>query len=270
MRRSIGPVRGLVFVVAAVVLLVAACGSEPGEAVLAFEEIAVAGPEVTLDPSGTAASITVDTSIDAVCAVSYGEDGPSGRIATDREMDPGGHTAHRVTLTGLVPGTEYQFRLQGVGADGGLYRSDGYTFRTPEPPPSAWGENVAAGAEVIDVSSEFSATFAAVNAVDGDLGTEWSTAGDGDDAYIVLDLGRQVEVAAVRFRTRQMGDGTAITETFVVATDDGVRSQPLRAGPEPVAVELSGRVLRFEVVESTGGNTGAVEIEVYEEAGPEG
>ncbi len=253
----------------ALLLLLAACSSPQSgdENVRPFEEIAVAGPVVEVDPSGTFATVTVTTSIDAVCAVSYGPDEDLGSIATDQNMDPNGHSDHNAVMKGLVPGTEYQYRLQGIGPDGTLYRSDILTFSTPEATESALpGPNIALNATVADVSSEFSDAFAAENAIDGDISTEWSSQGDGDDAYITLDLGRPVEVVGVGFRTRSMSDGTATTNSFTVTVDG---SEPL--GPFPAAEGLSisnisfiGQTVRIDVDESTGGNTGAIEIEVYE------
>ncbi len=64
-----------------------------------------------------------------------------------------------------------------------------------------------------------------------------------------------------------MADGSAITSTFTVSVDG---DEPL--GPFPAAspaarrvveIDATGRVLRFEVDESTGGNVGAVEIRVF-------
>ena len=106
---------------------------------------------------------------------------------------------------------------------------------------------------------------------DGDLATEWSTRGDGDDGYLVVDLGEAVPIAAVDFVTRSMGDGSAVTETFTVSVDGGAPYGPFPAGT-PRARRLAdlvarGRVLRFEVVTSTGGNVGAVEIGVYPPSG---
>ncbi len=170
---------------------------------------------------------------------------------------------HRVVLSGLEPGTEYQYRLQGVGADGRLYRSEVFTFRTPAAEESSLGPNLAIGTTVVGVSSEFSSGFAAENAFDGDIGTEWSSRGDGDEAFVEVDLGHEVAVSSVVFRTREMSDGTAITTLFSITVDGGDVFGPYAAGVDAVAVDFRGTVLRFDVVESTGGNTGAVEIEVY-------
>lgn len=248
-----------------VLLFAAACagGGSGGDAVLDFQTIAVSGPDVVADPSGTAAVLEVETSIDAICAVAFGSNEPAGRIATDRDMDAGGHRSHRVLLADLEPDTEYRYRLQGVGANGALYRSEVFTFRTPAAPSVSLGENLALGGAVVDVSSEFSDGFVAANALDGSLSSEWASRGDGSEAFISVDLGSEVVITSVVFRTRQMSDGTAVTTTFSVTGDDGTVYGPFPAGAEPVAVELTSRVVRFDVVESTGGNTGAVEIEVY-------
>ncbi len=127
-------------------------------------------------------------------------------------------------------------------------------------------KNQARAAEVVAVSSEYDGAYAASNAIDGDLASEWSSAGDGNEAFLTIDLGRPTEVAGVSFRTREMSDGSAITRTFSVVVDGGRRYGPFPAGdridPRTATVAFTGRKLRFEVVSSTGGNTGAAEIEV--------
>lgn len=247
----------------AFLLVISACSSGDSSDVRPFAEIADDDPQITFDPSATVATLTIRTTVDAVCAVVYGEDGPSGGIATDHDMGGGAHADHQAVMTGLRPETTYQYRLQGVAVDGNLYRSEVFTFTTPAPAENAHGENLAQGAEVVDVSSEFSSSFAATNAVDGDVSTEWSTEGDGDgdDAYITIDLGQETAITAVAFRTRSMGDGSSIAETFTVETAETTFG-PFPAG-EAVEVSLTARQLTFRVESSTGGNTGAVEIEVY-------
>lgn len=256
--------RRIAVVVLCIALSAVACSSDGDpDGVVPFQVIAVAGPDVEVDPSGTFAVLTVETSIDAICAVAYGVGEPKGSIATDQEMEPAGHRAHRVVLSGLESDAEYSYRLQGVGADGRLYRSETFTFRTPPAVASSLESNLARGATVLEASSEFSAAFTASNAVDGDLSTEWSSRGDGDDAWITIDLQSETQVGAVAFRTREMDDGTAITEAFTVTVDGETTLGPFPAGPDPVEVAFSGRVIRFDVAASTGGNTGAVEVEVY-------
>lgn len=242
-------------------LIISACSSAGTDGVRPFSEIAEGDPRITFDPSGTAATLTISTTVDVACAVVYGKDGPAGGIATDQDMGGGAHADHQPVMTELQPETTYQYRLQGVAADGNLYRSEVFTFTTPAAAESAHGDNLAHGATIVDVSSEFSSAFAATNAVDGDVGTEWSTTGDGDDAFITIDLGAETAIAAVAFRTRSMGDGSSVTETFTIEAA-GTTYGPFPAG-DPVEVSLEARELTFQVDSSTGGNTGAVEIEVY-------
>jgi hypothetical protein len=230
------------------------------DAVVDFTAIQATDISLVLDPGGTSATISVSTTIDAACAVVFGEDETFGRLATDKDMGGSAHRDHHVVLGGLRPGTTYVYRFQGSAVDGRLYRSALFTFTTPTPTASG-PVDLAIGARVDAVSSEYSATFAASNAVDGDPSTEWSSAGDGDAAFITLDLGQPVDVSGVAFRTRQMSDGSAVTRTFTV-TADGATLGPFPADAvAPLAV--SAQVLRFDVASSTGGNTGATEIEVF-------
>lgn len=238
-----------------------------------FSEIQVGSITITPDGSGSGAVLTVGTSIEAACAVAYGPTQALGSIATDSDMQGGGHTDHSPVMTGLEPGTTYSYRLSGIGPDGRLYQSELMTFTftpgessTAPPAVEIPAPNVASLATVVDVSSEFSPNFAGSNAIDGDLATEWSSAGDGDDAYVVLDFGEDILARGVGFRTREMSDGTSITTSFTV-TVDGRMFGPFEAGPglAVALVNLEGQVFRFDVATSTGGNTGAVEVEVYGE-----
>ncbi len=259
MYRSVVVILFLFLVVSA-----AACSTAPNSSdILPFSAIAQSDPIIELDPSGTAATLRVTTNQAAVCAVAYGTDGPFGAIATDQDMGAGGgHDDHSALMTGLVPETEYQYRLQGVAADGQLYRSEILTFTTPAATDAGFGNNVAIGASVVGVSSEFSTSFAAANAIDGNIGTEWSSSGDGDDAFITIDLGQPMDISAVSFRTRSMNDGSAITSTFTVEVD-GETVGPFPAGDSPAEVSFRGQILTYRVATSSGGNTGATEIEAF-------
>ena len=247
-------------------LLIAACadqtddsaGFEPIEAILA------SGIDITVDRTGTSATLTVDTTIPVACAVIYGIDDGYGFIAVDNDMQGGAHQDHSPLLTGLQPDTEYQYILQGSDASGTVYRSASLSFRTPPAVETGLGTNIAPSGTISAVSSEFSEAFAAGNAVDGDLATEWSTSGDGDDAWIEIDLGQSSDVSAVAYRTRQMTDGSSITETFTV-TIDGRTEGPFPTGPEPAILDtpITGTTVRIDAAQTTGGNTGATEIEIY-------
>jgi hypothetical protein len=61
-----------------------------------------------------------------------------------------------------------------------------------------------------------------------------------------------------------MSDGTATTETYTVTVDDTDTYGPFPVGR--AEVNFTGRIVRFDVDTSSGGNTGATEIEVFEAA----
>jgi len=238
-------------------------------------EILASGPLFT-DIGPESATVLISTKVAVVCAAAFGTTTAYGKLATDSDMAGGPHQDHHPLLSGLAPDTVYNVRLAGVGPDGTLYVSDNLTFRTAAATKSAKpaGRNVAllsAGASVVTVSSNYGAAdnksaYGANKAIDGDATTEWSSNGDGDRATIEVDLGKEYPLTSLGFRTRTMGTSAQITR-FRVITD---RSETLGPFELPDAkstyyfpVSVSARKLRFEVVSSSGGNTGAAEIEVY-------
>lgn len=254
----------------AVTLALAACSAPSAERreVLPIDDILTTEVVITPDATGTSAVLTVETTIPVACSVVYGVDDSFGLIATDEDMAGGAHHDHQPRLRGLTPGTTYRYRLQGSDAAGNLYRSQTMTFTTPDAATQrAPGENVAARATIAGFSSEFSERFAATNAIDGDPATEWSSDSDGDDAFITLDLGRPEPIVGIGFWSREMGDGSAIIEQYTVTVDGGNTLGPFPAGPGLTIsdVAFTGQVLRFDATTTTGGNTGAAEIEIYRE-----
>lgn len=262
------------------VLVGSACGggndaaSSSAADVRAFSEVQADPFVFEADPTNAERGIfRVETTEPMICAIVWGETEAFGNFNNSLGMNGTGTVAHDVYLPGAVAGRQYYFQVQGSTADGTLYRSETATFTIPEidqpgssVDPDERGPNLALGASVVDVSSEFNAGFAADLAIDGSGTTEWSSAGDGDEAFITIDLGRSVEIAEVEFITRSMLDGTAIAETFSVTVDDSTTFGPFPAGtavaPNSAAVGTTGRVVRFDVDTSTGGNVGAVEVRV--------
>ena len=210
----------------------------------------------------------LQTSPPTVCAIAYGRTQALGSIANDPGMGGTAISHHVVVLKALTPNTTYRFRLTATDARGRVFQTPELaSFTTTPAKPASAGRDVAVGAKVVAVSSQFSNDFRAANAVDGNLSTEWSSAGDGDRAFITIDLGKPTAVTGVAFLTREMSDGSAITRTFTVVVDGGRRYGPFPAGnrldPRTAAVSFTGRRLRFDVASSTGGNTGAAEIQVF-------
>lgn len=234
-----------------------------------FRVVEVGKTRVQVAPDGRSAVVRVGTDPPTVCAVAYGRTAALGSIANDPSMGGTAIARHTVVLRGLTPNAIYNFRLTATDARGRVFQTrnlQSFTT-TASGKAAALAGDVAVGARVVAVSSQWSSAYRAANAVDGDLSTEWSSAGDGDRAFITIDLGRERKITGVAFLTREMSDGSAITRTFAVVVDGRRRYGPFPAsthldtGTEQVS--FMGRRLRFEVVTSTGGNTGAAEIEVF-------
>lgn len=246
-----------------------------GPAVRPFREVQASEIAFESDPSDLSRGIfRVTTTEPMICAIVWGTDDTYGRFNNSLSMNGTGIAQHDVVLPDIEAGRRYRYIVQGTTADGTLYRSEPGTFSIdPTLTGSATDQsdepNVALVATVIDVSSEFSAAFAATNAVDGETSSEWATAGDGDDGYIELDLGADVDIDTVEFLTRSMADGSAVTAMFTVTLDGATQFGPFPAGtvavPLPATVAATGRRIRFDVETSTGGNVGAVEIRVHPE-----
>jgi hypothetical protein len=257
-------------------LILSACGAS---GVTDISAILDSGP-TPVDITATSARIVAITSIDVVCSVAYGTTEEYGGLATDLDMAAGGHSDHGPVLTGLEPDTLYHYQLGGMGADGTVYRSENMTFRTP-PADTAETQTptdrnlalLSEGTRLVGTSSNFggaenSGTWGGNSAVDGDPTTQWSSDGDGDDAWIEVELEEETHITRVGFWTRTMVTSAQIIRFQVVAGDGTVAGPFELDGASSVhyfETDFSARRLRFEVVKSTGGNTGAVEIEVYGE-----
>ncbi len=236
-------------------------------------ESILASPIQIVDITADGATVRVDTSIDVVCSVVFGVDQAYGGQSTDLDMAGRGHSTHSPRLQGLEADTVYHFRLQGTSADGRFFASEDMTFTTAsstvaESDPRTNLASLSQGATVQDASSQIgnSPTWRPENAIDGDADTEWSSAGDGDDAFITVELSRSTELAVIGLWTRTMGNSAQIS-SFLVVTDDGTELGPFdvpdgaRLYEFPVSVTT--RTLRFEVVSSSGGNTGLIEIAAF-------
>lgn len=265
----------LVMVAGGAALALAACGGDSaGPTVSSIEDI-LEGDIQLEDVGPDSADVRVVTTIPVVCAVVFGTDTSYGLISTDPDMGGGAHADHFAPLRGLEPDTVYHYRLQGTGPDGTLYASSDLTFRTlsRDAGDAVRGPNLASAAEggsVREASSVFggSAAWQAENAIDGDPSTEWSSNGDGDDAFITVELPGETQVTAVGLWSRTMGTSAEISQ-FQVVTDRGERLGPFTLQSanrlDTFDVSAVAQTLRFEVVSSSGGNTGAVEIAVYGE-----
>ena len=236
---------------------------------------AVAASEVQIvDITDTSARVSFFSTVPLACYLVYGPDEGFGFITNDPNMAAPAIVEHVPLLVDLEPDTEYVFRMQGFGEDGALYVSELYRFRTLPPQETATDNLLAAvnGATVIEVSSNFGnqpndGRWGILNALDDNPATEWSSNGDGDDAYFVVRLDGTYRIESLEYRTRAMTDGTAITHAFTITIDSGEILGPfdVAEGSErsTYEVDFESSSLRFDVEASTGGNTGIIDMAAY-------
>jgi hypothetical protein len=263
-------------------LLLSACGGTGGASLtdgIAFhsiDEIIEQPLEVTSFANDGSASLPIHTTVPVACTIVYGTTPEFGSLSLDQDMAGGAHSDHNPVLSGLEPETTYYFRVQGVDESGVIYLSEVMTFTTPAR-ESVDVTNLASprlGAEIVGYSSAFGnaapdATWGAASAFDDNPNTAWSSAGDGSNAWIEVKLAKPARITAVSFYTRSMSDGSAITLAFTVTTESGEEFGPFvvtdASQPYEFEVAFEAQTLRFDLVDTTGGNTGVVDIAVYGE-----
>ncbi|MBI4286969.1 MAG: discoidin domain-containing protein [Chloroflexi bacterium] len=231
------------------------------------------GPRIQ-DIGTHSAKIAFKGNSPVVCNIAYGIDKNYGRL-TLMAMS-GATTDHEMELVGLEPNTTYHFRITVTDLASNVYQSDDMTFATilGDKKARPAGRNVAAiseGARVVGVSSNWGggnldSSFGGNKAIDSGPSTAWSSNGDGDKAWIEIELGQSFDLNAIGLWTRTMGNSAQIS-TFSVVADGSQRLGPFHV-PDASTIyyfdaKLRARRLRFEVESSSGGNTGAVEIEAY-------
>jgi hypothetical protein len=232
--------------------------------------------EVTNFANDGTATLPFETSVPVACSVVYGPTQDFGSLTTDLDMNGGAHSSHNPLLTGLKPETTYYFRAQGVDASGIVYISEVKTFTTPllDNTPVTNLASPELGAQIVGYSSAFGGagindTWGAASAFDGNPNTAWSSAGDGNGAWVEVKLAQRSRITGVAFWSRSMSDGSAQVFQFTVTTDSGDVYGPFELADANQSYEFDvtfeAETLRFDVVDSSGGNTGAVDIAVYGE-----
>lgn len=220
--------------------------------------------------------LSLTTDIPVACTVVYGTTEAFGQLVFDQQMADFAVIDHNPILTGLESNTTYYYRLQGTDLNGVLYLSDVMTFTTPDF-DSGENLNLASpenGAEVIGFSSAFGGAdiderWGAGSAFDGNPATAWSSQGDGNSAWVEVQLAGRARLDRVEFWTRSMGDGSSITNSFTITTETGEVFGPYTLDSATQSYEfevlIEAETIRFDLTDTTGGNTGAIEIAVYGE-----
>ncbi|MDC3411945.1 discoidin domain-containing protein [Terrihalobacillus insolitus] len=241
------------------------------------------GIEFTNQDNKTIVSFTTEQP--GFCQVLIGtEEGQFDRVAVE-SMPEGPHKEHYNVVEGLEQNTQYTYKINFTNSNGEPSQSKVATFNTAknenvetdnmqgmEPD----GQNIALlanGGQVLGVSSNFGGasndqTWGAEKAIDGDPSSEWSSAGDGNEAWIEVGFNQSYRINTIGFWTRTMENSAEIKQIKVATLDGKEVGTYTLNGPDQIQyfefdtpVEADG--LRFEVVDSSGGNTGAVEIEIY-------
>lgn len=238
-----------------------------------LSEVTESAPHV-LDVTDTSARVNFVGTVPLACYLVYGPDENFGSVTNDPNMSQAAIIDHNPVMLELEPDTEYVFRMQGVDEAGVIYVSELYRFRTAAASDQPVDNLLAPanGAVVTAVSSNFGSgpndgRWGILNAFDGNPATEWSSGGDGNDAYFEVELDGAYQIDTIEYWSRAMADGTAITESFTVTTDTGETFGPFELPDTDQAyrfnVDFVTTTLRFDVETSTGGNTGVKEVAVY-------
>lgn len=232
------------------------------------------------DQSGDRAVVRFDTALPTTCEASYGLAEPMlDATATDPDMEPGRLVVeHQVPLENLQPLTTYWYRARAEDERGRVHLSEVRSFTTSDGDAVLAMTNVARaamGTTVVQTSSNWDmgandSLFGANNVTDGDMYTEWSSNGDGDGAYILLDFGQRRSLTHFGFRSRKMRDGSSITTSVRLLFEGGAVVLGPFETPDPdhryafgLGQTVNAQTVRLEVVTSSGGNTGAKEIQFF-------
>ena len=231
-----------------------------------------AAPSI-VDITAIDARLTFVSSIPLACSVVYGKTPDFGQVSIDGNMNGGAIIEHNPILSGLAADTLYYYRVQGTDAAGKVYWNPTATFKTSG--GTVTDNNLLSlnnGASITAVSSNFSGannneTWGANSAIDGSNSTAWSSNDDGNNAFIEIALSESKQIETVEIFSRSMTDGTAKILTFTITTDSGevlpfTLPNTEQAHQFPLNRQTSS--IRLDVVSSTGGNTGLLEIKAYE------
>ncbi|NOQ13076.1 MAG: hypothetical protein GQ583_01165 [Methyloprofundus sp.] len=226
-----------------------------------------------VDIKATEARLTFVSSVPLACSVVYGKTPEFGAVAIDANMNGGAIIDHNPILTDLEADTRYYYRVQGTDAQGKLYWAAMSSFTTAIEGVSDTNLlSMDNGATVMAVSSNFAGAqnnqaWGANSAIDGSTHSAWSSAGDGDDAFIEIALPQTEHIDSVKVWSRSMGDGTAKILSFTISIDSGEVLGPFNLADTSQAhqftINRSTASIRLDVLSSTGGNTGLIEISAF-------
>jgi len=231
----------------------------------------VRAQDVSVDPSAFISLISASSTVEEL-------EQPElvvGGVWIDDQMIVYHSTQHRFPLANYVNPTQFTLDTD----------SGSQTHHNSTVCPSSPLANLALlskGASVLSVSSNFgtspsdvTSTYGGNKAIDEDPSTAWSSAGDGNDAFITISLPFPSNVVYVDFHTRTMVTSAQVSE-YAVEVDGGLvvasgcevldANKPFNCEVIGYDGEIGARnvtEVTFRVVGSSGGNTGAVSVGIY-------
>ncbi|WP_144340819.1 discoidin domain-containing protein [Paenibacillus darwinianus] len=247
-------------------------------------ELDASGIDFSFKNGNTIVSFTTEQP--GFCQVLLGTKSGAYDFVAVESMPEGPHTEHYNVIENLKPDTNYFYRIMLGTTGGNVLQSKEGSFTTSPNAAADTGDKQAAqkptgtniallsnGGRILGVSSNYGGAandrnWGAQMAIDGDPSTEWSSDGDGNNAWIEIGFDKAYQVNAIGFWTRTMGTSAEIKKLRVLSADGTELGSFDLQGPdemqyftlkEPVSTDS----LRFEAADSSGGNTGAVEIEVF-------
>jgi len=230
-------------------------------------------PPTILDIKPTEARLHFISRIPLACSITYGLTTEFGLLALDKTMNGGAISNHNPILSHLTPDRTYYYRVQGTDKQGKIYWSPINSFKTTA--LNAQASNLLSinnGTTVSAVSSNYgnadnNQTWGANSTIDDSSATEWSSNEDGDKAFIELLLVKPTYINTLKVWSRSMSDGSAKIRRFSITIDNKETLEPFTLIDTQQAYEFTiNRTvsrLRFNVIDSTGGNTGLIELQAY-------
>lgn len=226
-----------------------------------------------VDIKDNEARLTFISSVPLACSVVYGKTPAFGAVAIDGNMNGGAIIIHNPILSDLQAETLYYYRVQGVDAQGKLYWAATDSFTTSA--VNTADNNILSlnnGATVTEVSSNFGGVqndqaWGANSAIDGSSNSAWSSADDGNDAFIEITLPQAEQIQTLEVWSRSMNDGSAKIFSFTITVDNAEVLGPFILPDTQQAYQFTinrlSSSIRLDVVNSSGGNTGLIDMAAF-------
>ena len=247
------------------------CQEEDKDSNLAVEFINMRVEDIT----ASSAILRFETSIPTSCEAEFGLNKDSlNETATDPTMmEDELSIDHDVLIGNLRENSEYFIRARATTSKNITYYSELLSFNTLSISIDEEDDKLLSRSEfdIVSVSSNWAggdnnSSFGIEKAFDQNLVSEWSSDGNGDNAFVSIKLHSRRKIRGFSIRSRKMADGSSIITSIVMNIDN--ENIGTFETPDPdqtyrfIFTEIEGENITWKVSSSTGGNTGAKEIQL--------